>query len=120
MLELDLESSMQNTNEETKEFLKELEDSLEKNKSIELTYLDSMLKENNVLQKYKTQMYEERSNILKEYATKTEDKGYLYYIYDMDYNRNLYNVAVYNSYANSKMTISSNSLPEGSKVRNCI
>lgn len=108
-----------NKNKYAQNFIKELQDYLEKNtKREELTLLNLTHNENKIITKYRDKMLIERANILNNYASKTIDEGEMYYIYSknskMEDGYNLCNCEKEKSH----IIIESNkeNLPYGSKI----
>ena len=109
-MNLDLVNDLFNNLKENKfvqNFIKELSNYLEKT----LITNNQISKENNtwnnlladnleigskkIISKYKNEMLLERTNILQNYASKTKDKGEMYYVYDINSGeKNTYNLCI--------------------------
>ena len=129
-MNLDLVNDLFNNLKENKfvqNFIKELSNYLEKNlthntkiSEVDNTWnnlLADNLEINNqkVISKYKNEMLLERANLLQNYASKTKDKGEMYYIYNIS--KNKYNLSICNT-SNSNKVISKEiqDLPEGTNL----
>ncbi len=106
-------------------FIKELSNYLEKNliNSTENNSWNNLLSDNleignkKIISKYKNEMLLERINILQNYASKTKDKGEMYYIYDINSNNKEYNLCICESNKSNKViTKKIEDLPEGSTL----
>ena len=109
-MNLDIVNNLFNNLKENKlvqNFIKELSNYLEKNlatkpqSSRANNTWNNLLSDNleidnkKIISKYKNEMLIERANILQEYGLKTQDKGEMYYIYDIDTDeKNAYNLCV--------------------------
>ncbi len=71
-----------------------------------------------IISKYKDEMLLERANILQNYASKTKDKGEMYYIYDRCTNKeNTYNICICETGKSHKVITSEiNELPKGANL----
>ncbi len=129
-MKLDLVNDLFNNIKENKfvpNFIKELSDYLEKNLKPNSEISDKSNTWNNLLSdnleindkkiisKYKNEMLLERTNILQNYASKTKDKGEMYYIYDINTNnKDEYNLCICElSKSNNVITKKIEDLPEG-------
>ncbi len=79
-MKLDLINGIANNTKFVQDFIKELQDYLERKEDISL--INSTHKENKIITEFRDKMYIERSKILNDYAKQTIDKGQMYYIYD--------------------------------------
>lgn len=86
-MKLDLINNIVNDIKNNKFFLKELQNSISKNKCLNCEKEDIPLtnpthNENRIITKYRDKMLIERANILNSYAKQTLSKGEMYYIYN--------------------------------------
>lgn len=79
-MKLDLINGIANNTKFVQDFIKELQDYLERKEDISL--INPTHKENKIITEFRDKMYIERSKILNDYAKQTIDKGQMYYIYD--------------------------------------
>ncbi len=112
-MSLDLVNNLFNNLKENnfvQNFIKELSNYLEKNLINSSKFSDNNKNWNNLLDdnlqignkkiisKYKNEMLLERANILQKYASETENKGEMYYVYDANaVEDNAYNLCICNS-----------------------
>ncbi len=79
-MKLDLINGIANNTKFVQDFIKELQDYLERKEDISL--INPIHKGNKIITEFRDKMYIERSKILNDYAKQTIDKGQMYYIYD--------------------------------------
>ena len=129
-MNLDIVNDLFNNLKENKfvqNFIKELSNYLEENlvNSMEKTITDNtwnnLLADNleidnkKIISKYRDKMLLERTNILQNYASKTKDKGEMYYIYSKG--KNEYNLCICEpSKSNKVITQKIEDLPEGTSL----
>lgn len=98
-MDLNLFNKLENNNKNDNlvdEFLNELNNFIEKNFSkndfsnSNISILEQVQKEQKITAMFRDKMYIERNNILNNYASKTSDKGEMYYIYSVDEKYNLF------------------------------
>ena len=112
-----------NERKEVLNFLKELEDYIEKDElKVDRNMLEEIQEENKLISKFRDEMLLERIEILNNYAKETAEKGNMYFIYDknsMDDNK--YNMCLCNENDIYKVIeVDRNSLPEGTMVNSAI
>ncbi len=136
-MNLDIVNDLFNNLKENKfvqNFMKELSNYLEKNvinnaenfsmNNYENNLLVDNLEINNkkIISKYKNEMLLERANILQDYASKTKEKGEMYYIYNKNSNNpNAYNLYVCDpSKSHEVITKNIEELPQGVHLGNVL
>ena len=136
-MNLDIVNDLFNNLKENKfvqNFMKELSNYLEKNvinnaenfsmNNYENNLLVDNLEINNkkIISKYKNEMLLERANILQDYASKTKEKGEMYYIYNKNSNNpNAYNLYVCDpSKSHEVITKNIEELPQGAHLGNVL
>ena len=112
-----------NERKEVLNFLKELENYIEKDElKVDRNMLEEIQEENKLISKFRDEMLLERIEILNNYAKETAEKGNMYFIYDknsMDDNK--YNMCLCNENDIYKVIeVDRNSLPEGTMVNSAI
>ena len=131
-MSLDIVNDLFNNLKENKfvqNFIKELSNYLEKsgtnNQEISeandnwCNLLEDNLEINNkkITSKYKNEMLIERANILQNYAQNTKDEGEMYYIYNMNDNKDAYNLCICDTSKSHEVIAKKlDELPSGSKL----
>lgn len=115
-MKLDLINGIANNTKFVQDFIKELQDYLERKEDISL--INPIHKGNKIITEFRDKMYIERSKILNDYAKQTIDKGQMYYIYDKNSKfKDVYNLCICED-EKSHIIIEANSniLPNGAKI----
>lgn len=115
-MRLDLSNNIDNNTKFIQDFLKELQDYLEKEVNIPL--INPTHNENKIITEFRDKMYIERSEILNDYAKQTSNRGEMYYIYDKNSKlQDGYNLCICKE-ENSHTIIEGNSniLPKGATI----
>lgn len=115
-MRLDLSNNIANNTKFIQDFLKELQDYLEKEVNIPL--INPTHNENKIITEFRDKMYIERSKILNDYAKQSSNKGEMYYIYDKNSKlQDVYNLCICKE-ENSHTIIeaNSNTLPNGARI----
>lgn len=115
-MKLDLINGIANNTKFVQDFIKELQDYLERKEDISL--INPIHKGNKIITEFRDKMYIERSKILNDYAKQTIDKGQMYYIYDknskLEY---VYNLCICeDEKSHTIIEANSNILPNGAKI----
>lgn len=79
-MKLDLNNDIVNNTKFVQNFIKELQDYLER--KVDIPLINPTHKGNKIITEFRDKMYIQRRKILNDYAKQTIDKGTMYYIYD--------------------------------------
>lgn len=79
-MKLDLNNDIANNTNLVRNFIKELQDYLER--KVDISLINPTHNGNKIITEFRDKMYIQRRKILNDYAKQTIDKGQMYYIYD--------------------------------------
>lgn len=79
-MKLDLNNHISNNTKLVQDFIKELQDYLQR--KVDIPLINPIHNGNKIITEFRDKMYIQRSKILNDYAKQTVDKGTMYYIYD--------------------------------------
>lgn len=115
-MRLDLTNNIDNNTKFIQDFLKELQDYLERKVNIPL--INPTHNENKIITEFRDKMYIERSKILNDYAKQTSNKGEMYYIYDKNSKlQDGYNLCICKEEkSHTIIEANSNTLPNGARI----
>lgn len=115
-MRLDLSNNIANNTKFIQDFLKELQDYLER--KVDIPLINPTHNGNKIITEFRDKMYIERSKILNDYAKQTIDKGQMYYIYDKNSKlEDGYNLCICEEKeSHTIIEANSNILPNGARI----
>lgn len=115
-MRLDLSNNIANNTKFIQDFLKELQDYLER--KVDIPLINPTHNGNKIITEFRDKMYIERSKILNDYAKQTIDKGQMYYIYDKNSKlEDGYNLCICEEKeSRTIIEVNSNILPNGARI----
>lgn len=115
-MKLDLSNNIANNTKFVQNFIKELQDYLER--KVDIPLINPTNNGNKIITEFRDKMYIQRSKILNDYAKKTIDKGQMYYIYDRNSKlEDGYNLCICEEEKSHVIIeVNSNILPKGATI----
>lgn len=115
-MRLDLSNNIANNTKFIQDFLKELQDYLER--KVDIPLINPTHNGNKIITEFRDKMYIQRSKILNDYAKQTSNKGEMYYIYDQNSKlEDGYNLCICEEKeSRTIIEVNSNILPNGARI----